>query len=356
MILRIKGLTKITVIFMAMTVGAYCNTALHTEFFDHTAHAIEASPSPQPSPLKGEGEKVMGEAIKIPDVVATINGVNIAGEELETRMARLRLTNPKGFDAMSMEEKKMLLTRTLDSMVVRKLMYLEAVKRNIDVTAEEIEMKLEETKRQFPSEDAFMKALQEDKLTIQAWKGEAKKNLMAMKLEEMTVDGIKIPDNEIEAYYKRNRKELNQDAVKISHILVNTEEEAKKVIQEFEEGKDFSGLAKKYSLDRDTKDKGGYLGWYIRGELSKEVEDAAYSLSPGHISAPIKGHFGYHIIRLDDKKAGEKQTLEDHRERIISILREDKWKGIRFSWLGMLFNDTKVWKWAPGNEEGGNIR
>jgi len=77
------------------------------------------------------------------------------------------------------------------------------------------------------------------------------------------------------------------------------------------------------------------------------VEDAAYSLSPGQTSAPVKSQYGYHIIRLEKKKAASEQTLEDHREHVSSILQQAKWQQLRPTWLQGLMINAMVWKWSP---------
>lgn len=286
-------------------------------------------------------------AIKIPDVVATISGTVITKQELEGRMAQSRSVNPEGFDAMGLEERKKAIIQTVDSMILREIIYQEAVRKGIVVTDEEVDLNLDSIKRQFPSEDAFGKALADANVTMPAWKEETKKNLTAVKLEEMAVAGLKIDDQEIADNYEKIKEKINKDAIKVSHILTKTEEEAIEISKELEEKKDFADLAKKYSQDTFTKDKGGDLGWYGKGELLKEVEDAAWSLSPGQLSAPVKSQYGYHIIQLNEKKGASEQTLEDHREHVRSLLQQAKWRTIRHEWVKALGNKAVIWKWSP---------
>ena len=293
---------------------------------------------------KGEGVE---DAIKIPDVVATINGTVITKQELEGRMAQTRSVNPEGFDAMGLEERKKAIIQTIDSMILREIIYQEAVRKGIVITDEEVDLNLDSIKRQFPSEDAFEKALADANVTMPAWKEETKKNLTAVKLEEMAVAGLKIDDQEIADNYEKVKEKMNKDAIKVSHILTKTEEEAIEIIKELEEKKDFADLAKRYSQDAFTKDKGGDLGWYGKGELLKEVEDAAWSLSPGQISAPVKSQYGYHIIQMNEKKGASEQTLEDHREHVRSLLQQARWKQMRFEWVRALGNKAVIWKWSP---------
>ncbi len=89
--------------------------------------------------------------------------------------------------------------------------------------------------------------------------------------------------------------------VKASHILVKTEEEALKLKKEINEGKDFAKAAMEASLC-PSKQNGGDLGYFSKGQMVKEFEDAAFSMNVGEVSNPIKTQFGYHLIYLTDKQ------------------------------------------------------
>lgn len=322
MIIRIKWI--LVIIAMAGVLGSM-------------AYAADDSPPPQPS----------AEAIQIPDLVATVNGVNIIRQDLERRISQSRAMDPERFDAMSLEQRKSAIIRTIDQMILREIIYQEAVNRGIVVSDEVVDFKLDELKMQFPSEDVFKQAFADAGITIPAWKDDTRMTLMGMKLEEMVVDEIQISDGEIAEYYEKNKATLDKDAVKVSHIMVKTEKDAKKVVKEFKKKKDFAGLAKKYSTDALTKDKGGELGWYARGELLEDAEKAAYSLSPGQISKPVKGDNGWHVIRLDEKTLASEQTIEDHREHVRAILRQVKWQQLKSTWVSGLQALATVWRWSP---------
>jgi len=91
------------------------------------------------------------------------------------------------------------------------------------------------------------------------------------------------------------------EQVHARHILLSTEDEANQVLAKLKAGADFTTLAKTYSLDQTTAQKGGDLGFFPRGLMAPEFEQAAFSLAPGEISGVIKTQFGYHILQVIEK-------------------------------------------------------
>ncbi|MDD2655793.1 MAG: peptidyl-prolyl cis-trans isomerase [Candidatus ainarchaeum sp.] len=89
--------------------------------------------------------------------------------------------------------------------------------------------------------------------------------------------------------------------VRASHILVSSEREANRIIEEIKNGKDFAEMAKRYSSCPSGKG-GGDLGFFGKGQMVKEFEDAAFSLKEGELSKPVKTQFGWHIIRVAGRK------------------------------------------------------
>ena len=116
-------------------------------------------------------------------------------------------------------------------------------------------------------------------------------------------------------YNKIVKEQSNGQEYKVSHILVATEEEAKEVKRKLDQGADFSVLSKELSLD-NSKDNGGDLGYFSSGQMVLPFEQATEKLKIGQISNPVKTEFGYHIIKLIDKRKLKAASFESMRSKI----------------------------------------
>jgi len=103
---------------------------------------------------------------------------------------------------------------------------------------------------------------------------------------------------------------------------VKDEKTAKEIKEKLNSGEDFAALAKQYSEDPGSKEKGGELSEFGPGMMVKEFEDAAYKLEVGQLSEPVKSSFGYHIIKLTDKK--ELKPYEEEKENIRKELEQQR--------------------------------
>lgn len=130
--------------------------------------------------------------------------------------------------------------------------------------------------------------------------------------------GMTTLDADAQSYYDANLDSFEVDEVTASHILVDKEATAQEILAKLESGEKFEDLAKEYGTD-GTKDQGGSLGTFGRGQMVKEFEDAVFAMEPGEISEPVKTQHGYHIIMLADKNQGTR-TYEEAKDSIISNL------------------------------------
>ncbi|MFC7391673.1 peptidylprolyl isomerase [Scopulibacillus cellulosilyticus] len=181
--------------------------------------------------------------------------------------------------------------------VLQEMVYEKLLNSKYKVSNKEIDQKVNEVKKKFPSDDAFKQALQQSNLTESQFRDNVKQQLLLFKAQ---TDGVKVTDKEMKDYYNKNKDKLTE--VKASHILVKDKKTADQIEQKLKKGEDFSKLAKKYSTDTATKNNGGDLGWFKKGEMDPSFEKAAFNLKVGQISDPVKTQYGYHIIKLTGKK------------------------------------------------------
>ncbi|MFW5781962.1 MAG: peptidylprolyl isomerase, partial [Candidatus Muiribacteriaceae bacterium] len=137
---------------------------------------------------------------------------------------------------------------------------------------------------------------------------------------------VTVTDGEAQDYYNSHKEDYMQDEeVKASHILVKRKGEAKDIMSRIlKDPSEFGGLASEFSQDPGSKDRKGDLGWFQKGVMVPEFDKKVFSMNVGDISEPVKTNFGYHIIRLDDKKEKYQKSFEEVRKTIKEKLAEEK--------------------------------
>ena len=129
-----------------------------------------------------------------------------------------------------------------------------------------------------------------------------------------------VSDAQARAAYDEQIGKLKPEAeVHARHILVKTEEEAKDLVKQLKAGADFNELAKK-SSDSSNAHSGGDLGYFSRGQMVKSFEDAAFALEPGQVSDPVKSEFGWHVIKVEDKRNRPVPSFEEVKDQIMASL------------------------------------
>ncbi len=144
----------------------------------------------------------------------------------------------------------------------------------------------------------------------------------------------KFDDQEVREFYDKHSDEFKAGSeVRARHILVETGAEAEDILKRLKKGESFSELAKKLSKDKGSATKGGDLGFFGRGRMVPEFERVAFSLKPGEVSDPVKTRFGYHIIKVTDKKEGELGDFEKVKEAVQKRLKVEKQKNVFESYI-----------------------
>lgn len=173
--------------------------------------------------------------------------------------------------------------------------------------------------------------------------------LMKVTVDKM-MENVAATDEDAKKFYDENPSQFTQpEQIRASHILVSDDVEMEKVLNELKEGVAFEEVAKKYSTC-PSKENGGDLGFFGKGQMVPEFEAAAFALEVGKISEPVKTQFGVHVIRLDVKNAESKIPIEDVMDQLKSYLQNQKRSEAYQEMLQQLKEKYKIERMTPAPE------
>ncbi|OPJ55502.1 peptidylprolyl isomerase [Clostridium oryzae] len=188
---------------------------------------------------------------------------------------------------------------------------------------------------------ALDEKMDNDEAFIQQLENVKKEVLIQYAINKVLSD-IRVTENEAQEFYKDNMSMfLEEESVRASHILVDTLEKAEDVATKLKEGKDFAEAAKEYS-SCPSNERGGDLGYFKKGSMVPEFEKAAFALKVGEVSEPVKTQFGYHIIKLEDRKEPGLAAFEDVKEPIVNNIVNQKQNGRYLEVINALKSKYKV--------------
>ncbi len=276
-------------------------------------------------------------------VVAEVNGKKIYQEEIDKIINDLKASHG-GLLAgeRGKELEKDFREKILTAMINDELIIGESLKLGVKVGEKEVEEKLNKIRKMFSGEKAFKQTLKSKGMTEKSLKENIKRNLTIERAVEKIISSVKVSDREARDYYGKNQDKfiISQEA-KLKEILVKEEEGAKKVYSNLEEGKSFSSQARRYSIDSETKYRGGDWGWKKKEELPAELADKVFLLKEGEVSEPIQTSAGWYIIKLVDKKV-KKKSFEQAKKEIVNAIKKENQEKYLEDWLKNQRKKSKI--------------
>lgn len=261
------------------------------------------------------------------EIVARVNGEEITRTELETQVDRLKDQYPGMFDGAEGEERLLDFKRSLlASMVDAILMRQAAEDRGIVVPDEEIEEQIDSYRVGIEDFDA---ALAEANMTVDDLREQVREQLVAQRLIEELAGDAEVTESDIETYYDKNKDErFTQPAsTHAAHILFNLEDKAtaEEVLADVKAGGDFAALAEQHSQDPGSAANGGDLDWSDPSRpYVPEFETALADLDAGEVSGLVETEFGWHIIKVIDKRPEAVQPLAEVSTMIEQMILQDR--------------------------------
>jgi peptidyl-prolyl cis-trans isomerase SurA len=271
-------------------------------------------------------------------IVAIVNQEIITLSEVEkyaeTAEKELRSEDP----IQRKEEKKQLYRKIIDKLIEERLIEQEAKKLGIKVTSKEIEAALEEIKqRNNLTQEEFERALAKEGLSIDALKKQIEKRLQNTKLINFSLKmDVKMDEKKLREFYEKNIDRYQRtEQYRPAHIFFAIPKDAtpaeiqeikkkcQAVLEKIRRGEDFGEMALLYSEDTSSKDKGD-LGFFRKGELLAVLEKEASRLKVGEVSGIVRSEFGFHIIKLLDRKGGGVIPFEEVVEKVKKDFMENE--------------------------------
>ncbi len=280
-----------------------------------------------------------GEKQALNDKVAVVNGKVISKTEFDREMSRVKQQFASQGRPLNGSQLSQIKKEVLESLINRELLYQESKKKGIKVDKTAINNQLKELKKRFSNEAEYKNALSKANLSEAIIKSQIKTEMAIRELiDRQFSKKVTVSDEEAKSYYNNHLDSFKQpEQIRASHILIKVDpqanelekEKARKRLIEIKErlqkGEDFATLAKEFSQCPSGKN-GGDLGYFKRGQMVKPFEEAAFALEPGEISDVVETRFGYHLIKVFEKKPTSTIAYVDIREKIKEFLKKEKTK------------------------------
>lgn len=276
-------------------------------------------------------------------VVVQVDDSKMSARDFASRLAE-RLKN---YDALAVKDDRILSKAKQEivrDFILKVLTEKWAQSNNIFLRKEEIDARINDIRGQYPDDLTFRQKLIEENLTYDEWLEKMKFSLLQSLVMKKLIEEAKPPEQEeLKAYYESNIdlfKKARQ--VKLRQIVLKSENDAKSIRAEIRKNKKkLEDLAPKFSIAPEGQNKGD-LGWIEEGTL--DVFDKVFDQPKGYLSGVLKSPYGYHIIKVLDKRGAMAVKFEDVKEKIYKVLMQNREQAAYSKWLESEIRKAKVLK------------
>ena len=269
--------------------------------------------------------------------IAQVNETVVLRQDLDREMKLVSLKLARQGRPMDEKQLKRYEGQIRETLINRTLLLQQSQSKGIVVKDDAVAEALKEFKAAFTDEKAYQKALKDMGFSEETLQGQIKNGLTIKHLiDQEVIHQVSVSDEQIRAYYDDNPNMFRKpEQVKASHILIEVpadadetkQAEALATIQALKarivKGENFATLAMENS-DGPSKTKGGDLGFFSREQMVAPFSEAAFALEPGQTSDVVKTRFGYHLIRVTERKAEQTMAFNDVKAAISNRLRREQ--------------------------------
>lgn len=274
--------------------------------------------------------------------VAVVNKEKISTQEFNELFLQIVTLQESQGQSVPASQTEALRAQLLNQMINGKLVLQAAKEARIKVTRAELDKAYQQYVKQYQNEKDFQAALKARNLTARDFRERLANQKMVEKMVDKIQKDAKVTDAQVAQAYEE---------VKARHILFKVDKpeqdaaakaKAEETVKKLRAGADFATLAKQLSDDPGSKDKGGDLGFFKRGQMVPEFEKAAFALKVGEISEPVKSAYGYHIIQVTERKEAKGPDFDKAKAGLRKQLAEQAGQKAFNDWFTALRKKAKI--------------
>jgi peptidyl-prolyl cis-trans isomerase C len=297
--------------------------------------SIDATATDAEAPTPAEEKSTpaaSAKPIELPEVVAIVNGKEIKRAQLEEIFKAA--VQASGMNPADLAPDQQLggYTQLLNDLVERQLL-LDA-SAAVKVTPADVDAEIKKFKSQFPDEAVFEAQMKQAGMNSEKLQADVREELQIRGFMESRVKAPEVTPEQAKSFYESNQKEFDRpQTVKASHILFmvdpeapaevvkQKEEAAKKAAARAKKGEDFTALAKELSEEPGAAESGGDLGFFPKDRMVPEFANVAFEQKIDEIGEPVKTQFGWHVIKVTDKKDAGTVPFDEVKDQISAYLK-----------------------------------
>jgi peptidyl-prolyl cis-trans isomerase C len=303
----------------------------------------------QPTAAAEDPDKPVPETL--PDVLARVDGEAITKAEFEQHITQMEVNAGQQVPKAQRNE---IYRKALDQLINIKVLKKEVRSRKLDADETAVNDQIQKIRQQFPSEEEYKKALASRGVTPEKLRDDMRDESRINKMMEVEAAATTaVTDAEIREFYDKNPDKFKQpEAVRASHILIRVQpgdaaaqKKALATVQSLHRqakaGKDFGDLARRHSND-SSAERGGDLGFFTRDRMVPEFANAAFALKPGQVSDIVQTSFGYHVIKVAERRPTISVPLEQVTGQVREFLTQQRRQEKAEAFVKVLRSKSKV--------------
>lgn len=274
---------------------------------------------------------------------AKVNGTIITQFELEQATDQL-IPRSTYHGSVSELKRAEFREKALNSLIDRELRYQDAVAKDMKPDKKLVKAELEKIRNRYPSKKEYKKALEQAGFTEKSLRLSVEKDVLINEVVRKTVSfPSHMTENEVKEYYSKNIQQfMLPDSVKLRLLSCKEEGKARNAYAKVKAGEDFGTVAATMSEDK-FRVMGGDVGYLHRGRLLQELEDVAFTLTIGEISAPVKADDGiWYVMRLEDRQPGRQLSFDETKDRLKQQLERKREQELMTKWIDGLRSKAKI--------------